>query len=119
MSKSAKAYGAAGLALIAFPLLVALWSGASAILAILLIGLAAYAIAVCLLIACFWHRYQYGSWPVEFEGSALERQRYPLSAQASVDSRESPKPQPAADDEASYSVSPALLGWLRRFSSHV
>ena len=119
MSKSVKAYGAAALVLIAFPLLVALWSGASAILAILLIGLAAYAIAVCLLIACFWHRYQYGSWPVEFEGSAQEQQRYPPSAQTSVESGGSPKPQPTDDDEASYSVSPALLGWLRKFSSHV
>lgn len=120
MSKSARAYGAVALALIGFPLLVALWGGASAVMAILLIGLAAYALAVCLLVACFWHRYQYGSWPIEFDGGAERRQRYPLSAKPGIEGPDASNADSRGDpdDEAPYRLSHVLQGWLRRFSSH-
>src|SRR3546814_21109220 len=57
MSKSAKIYSTLALVLIGFPLFLALWSGTSAIMAILLIGAGASIVAVCLLVASFWHRY--------------------------------------------------------------
>src|SRR3546814_2976790 len=47
MSKSAKIYGTLTLVLIGFPLFLTFWSGASAIMAILLIGAGSYTIAVC------------------------------------------------------------------------
>jgi len=65
MSRNAKAYGAAALVLIAFPLLISLWSGNMALLAILLIGVGAYAAGVCFLIAAFWYRHRHGTWPIE------------------------------------------------------
>jgi len=65
MSRNAKAYCAAVAVLIAFPLLLSLWSGSVALLAILIIGMGAYALAVCFLIVAFWYRYRNGAWPVE------------------------------------------------------
>src|SRR3546814_10511372 len=58
MSKSAKIYSTLALVLIGFPLFLALWSGTSAIMAMLLIGAGADIVAVCLLVASFWHRYR-------------------------------------------------------------
>ncbi|MEQ9608885.1 MAG: hypothetical protein RLN99_14580 [Kiloniellaceae bacterium] len=65
MSRNAKAYCAAAAVLIAFPLLLSLWSGSVALLAILIIGMGAYALAVCFLAVAFWCRYRNGTWPVE------------------------------------------------------
>ena len=65
MSRNAKVYCAAAAALIAFPLLLSLWSGSVALLAILIIGMGAYALAVCFLAVAFWYRYRNGTWPVE------------------------------------------------------
>lgn len=68
MSKSAKIYAGAALILIVFPLVVGLWSGASAAtIAIVLLGISGYGFAVCLLAAGLWHRYWYGTWPVDID----------------------------------------------------
>src|SRR3546814_18385051 len=84
MSKSAKIYGTLALVLIGFPLFLALWSGISAIMAILLIGAGAYIVAVCLLVASFWHRYFRGSWPIEIGEAPPMPSRYRYAAQPSV-----------------------------------
>ena len=76
MSKSAKIYTGAALALIAFPLAIGLWSGSSAaIMAIALFGIGGYGFAVCLLVAGFWHRYCYGAWPVDIDDAPDGRQQ--------------------------------------------
>src|SRR3546814_12434540 len=64
MSKSAKIYGTLTLVLIGFPPFLTFWSGASAIMAILLIGAGSYTIAVFLLVPSLWHRYPLGAWPL-------------------------------------------------------
>jgi Na+/melibiose symporter-like transporter len=122
MSKSAIAYGAAALVLIVFPLIVGIWSGASAIIAILLIGVAVYALAVCLLIACFWHRHRYGSWPIEIEEDPTVPRRYPFSTGSLTESGGLAKGSESDDGHergVRYRVSHSVQGWLRRFSSHV
>lgn len=104
MSKSAKIYSGAALALIAFPLLVGLWGGtSSAIIAIMLIGVGGYGFAVCLLLASFWHRYRHGTWPIEITGgSSATRQGDPRAGNC-------------GSSEARYSASHVLQGWLKRF----
>ena len=108
MSKSAKIYGGTALALVAFPLLVGLWGGtSSAIIAIVLIGVGGYGFAVCLLLASFWHRYRHGTWPVEItDGSTATR-------------RGDPRAGNCESNEARYSASHDLQGWLKRFFSSV
>jgi hypothetical protein len=82
MSKSAKIYGTLALVLIGFPLFTTFWSGASAIIAILLIGAGSYAIAVCLLVASLWHRYRRGAWPIEIREEPPLPRRYPYRAKS-------------------------------------
>jgi hypothetical protein len=123
MSKSTKIYGLAALILVAFPLVLAFWSGASAIMAILLIGVGAYGFAVCLVIASFWHRHRYGSWPIEIEEDpTTAAQKYPYSAEAAPESARLDGQAESGDGRGSgirYRANNAVQGWLRRFSSNV
>ncbi len=122
MSKSAKMYIGAALVLIAFPLVLALWNGTSAIVAILLIGVGVYAFAVCLLVASFWHRHHFGTWPVEIAEDPTMSWRYPYSEDAALENAGPAERAGAGDADESgirYRVSHAMLGWLRRFSSNV
>ena len=111
MSKSAKLYLGGALGLIGFPLLLSLWSPASALLAIVIIGLGAYAVAACFLLASFWHRSHYGSWPIEIEEDPTRARRYPIVLDP-VEERSEPGAR-----KAPYRLSDALQGWLRRHSS--
>jgi len=118
MSKSAKLYLGAGLALIAFPLILSLWSSGSALMAILLIGLGAYAVATCFLFASFWHRFHYGNWPIELSEDPTRGRRYPTAFESRDEEEWSTPPGPEAEeDEPPYKLSPALQGWLRRSST--
>ncbi len=119
MSKSAKLYLAAAVGLIGFPLILSFWSPASALMAILILGIGAYAMAACFLLASFWHRSHYGTWPIEFEEDPTLPQRYPAGLEPSADGvgQRPPVPSDRPDEEASYRLSDALQGWLRRRSS--
>lgn len=124
MSKSAKIYGTLALVLIGFPLFLALWSGTSAIMAILLIGAGAYIAAVCLLVASFWHRYFRGSWPIEIGEDPPPPSPYSYAKEASGQRRTAREADRADDGRAEsqslrYRVSQSCQGWLRRFSSNV
>jgi hypothetical protein len=116
MSKSAKIYGTLALVLIGFPLFLTFWSGASAIIAILLIGTGSYTIAVCLLVASLWHRYRRGAWPIEIREEPPLPRRYPYRAKSHFR-----RARAGNGDRRGlrYRVSQSWLGWLRRFSSHV
>jgi hypothetical protein len=106
MSMSAKIYSGAALVLVAFPLLVGLWGGSSsAIIAIMLIGVGGYGFAVCLLLASFWHRYRYGTWPVVIAAGPSDT----LETEPGAGGRE--------PGGARYRTSHALQGWLKRLSS--
>ena len=120
MSKSAKAYTFASACLIGFPLLLSLWSGASAILAILLMGLAVYALATCHVVVAFWHRYHYGTWPLDFGGPAAESEVAPFQDDRDLygaRSRTPARPGAAGYLRKRTQITQAVQAWLHRFSS--
>jgi len=121
MSKSARLYGAAALVLIGFPLLLAFWSSTSAIVAILLFGVGAYAAAVWLLIASFWHRHRYGTWPVEILNDPTLAPRLPRAAEDALEAGGSARARALDPEEADerYRPSRAMQGWFSRFSSNL
>lgn len=82
MSKSAKAYGAAALVLIGFPLLLSLWSLSVAMMAILLLGIGAYATAVCVVLSSFLYRHLSGRWPLEFDEEPPPAKHYQPSQES-------------------------------------
>jgi len=121
MSKSARLYGAAALVLIGFPLLLAFWSSTSAIIAVLLLGVGAYAVAVWLLIASFWHRHRYGTWPVEILDDPTLAPRFPQPAEEALEGAGSPRARHlvAEDADERYRMSRVMQDWFRRFSSNL
>src|SRR3546814_14842141 len=104
MSKSAKIYGTLTLVLIGFPLFLTFWSGASAIMAILLIGAGSYTIAVCLLVASLWHRYRRGAWPIEIGEEPPLPRPYPYRATSPF-----PNPRPARAGNCASPVPPSRV----------
>jgi len=108
MSKSAKIYTGAALALIAFPLVIGLWSGSSAaIMAIALLGIGGYGFAVCLLVAGFWHRYCYGAWPIDIDAGPDDRRQ------------QGPGEGERENRGFLYRANQVLLSWFNRHFSNV
>ena len=118
MSKSAKLYLVTAFCLIGFPLILSFWSLASALLAILMLGIGAYAVVACFLLASFWHLSHYGTWPIEFEEDPKHPRRYPpeVDPMEGAASRGLPDVGERAENEVPYRLSDALRGWLHRHS---
>lgn len=107
------------LVLVVFPVGLSFWSGASALLAILLIGVAGYAFAVCLLMASFWHRHRYGTWPIDIEGDPTMPERYPPSGEVATESAGLARRSPDDVGVGRYRFSHSIQRWLRKFSSNI
>jgi len=121
MSKTARVYLIAGLVLVGFPVFLALWGLAASVMAILMMGLGFYAVAVCLLCGCLWHRFHFGTWPIEIEDDPIEDERYPIGFEPLGSGPRHRRRGAGAGiaSEVRYRLSATMQGLLRKLSSNV